>query len=161
MTSITTFATSMLLSVIGMTAVGCATASGDAARDQRPLATRPTPGPVSRDDPAGLPPGRTGDALSAAEILAAPGLALTNAYDAVIRLRPWFLNPRDHRTGRLASHGHAPAVFIDGSFSGDTEALRLTPISAVAEVRYVRPSDALHQYGPRYPAGVILVRLRR
>ena len=106
-------------------------------------------------------PSRTGDALIAADLSAAPGLANATAYDAVVRLRPGFLHPRDARTGTIASRGVLPAVFVEGAFYGGVEVLRVISASAVAEMRYVRSFDAMHRYGPAYRAGVILVRLRR
>jgi hypothetical protein len=99
--------------------------------------------------------------LIAADLSAAPGLANATAYDAVLRLRPGFLNPRDARTGTIASRGVLPAVFVDGVHYGGLDDLRVIAASAVAEMQYVRSFDALHRYGPGYPAGVILVRLRR
>lgn len=161
MRSIDTLGTVMRLATIGTFAVSCATANRDTQRDPRPTASRSTPGPIFADDPLGFPLGRPSDVLVAAEILANGLFANGSAYDAVARLRPTFLNPRDAHTGRPASRGHLPAVFVGGAFNGGTEVLRLIPASAVAELRYLRASDAMIRYGPDYAAGIILVRLRR
>jgi hypothetical protein len=161
MTTIGRPATLMRLGTIVTMALGCATANRDTERDPRPVAIRSTPGPSFPGDPAALPPGRPSDALVAAEILSAADVVNATAYDAVARLRPTFLSPRDARTGRPASRGYFPSVFIDGAFSGGTEVLRQIPVSAVAELRYLRPNDAQLRYGPHYAAGIILVALSR
>lgn len=146
------------IGVIGAAALGCATASrevghGDEATMQRPAAS------LSLDRAVTSGSARTGDVLTAAELSLARGLV--TAYDAVVRLRPGFLNPRDARMATVAGRGLLPAVFVDGAYSGGVDVLRVFPASEVAEMRYVRPIEAMHRYGPDYRAGVILVRLRR
>jgi hypothetical protein len=106
-------------------------------------------------------PYRAADVLTAAELASSPGLASATAYDAVVRLRSSFLRSREARTGTIAARDMLPAVFVDGMYYGDVDALRLIAIFAVEKIQYVRSFDALARYGPNYSAGVILVTLER
>ena len=160
MATATTLMTLTHVGVFGAVALGCATAAREIGHDGDPTIQNPSAS-VALDRSLTPPPSRTGDALTAADLSAAPGLANATAYDVVLRLRPGFLNPRDARTGTIASRGVLPAVFVDGVYYGGIDVLRVIPASAVAEMQYVRSFDALHRYGPHYPAGVIVVRLRR
>jgi hypothetical protein len=160
MTIATTLMTLTQLGVIGAAALGCVTASREIRGDRAPrIDSRSTP--VALDHSVAPYPRRTGDVLTAAEVSAVPGLANATAYDAVARLRPGFLSPRETRTAALPARGMLPAVFVNGAFSGGTDALRMISASAVADMQYVRSLDAMHWYGAQYRAGVILVRLKR
>jgi hypothetical protein len=155
-----TFVTLTQIGVIGAAALGCATASREIGHDEGPTIQSPSAS-VALDGPVTWLRSRTGDALTAVELSAVPGLANATAYDAVVRLRPGFLHPRDARTGTIAGRGILPAVFVDGVYYGGLEDLRGIAAAMVAEMHYVRSFDAVHRYGPDYRAGVILVRLRR
>jgi hypothetical protein len=160
MATATTLMTLMHIGVFGAVALGCATASRAIDHDGDPTIQNPSAS-VALDRSVAPLPSRTGDALTAADLSGAPGLAHATAYDAVVQLRPGFLNPRDARTGTIASRGVLPAVFVEGAFYGGVEVLRVIAASAVAEMQYVRSFDAMRRYGPDYRAGVILVRLKR
>ncbi len=158
MTTATTLMTLTHIGVLGAAVLGCAMASGDVAHGRDPTIQSPS---AVGDDLLTPRPRRTGDALLASDLSAAPNLANATAYDVVLRLRPGFLQPRDPRTGIIASRGALPAVFLDGTYYGGVDVLRGIVASAVAEMQYVRPFDALYRYGPAYGAGVILLHLKR
>ncbi len=52
------------------------------------------------------------------------------------------------------------AVFIDGTQMGGVEELKLLQASLVEEIRYLSGSEAQTKYGPRFPSGVIEVKLK-
>jgi hypothetical protein len=91
--------------------------------------------------------------LSRDEIATAP---VTNAYEAVDRLRPRFLRP--HATGGRPATALA-TVFIDGVRRGEPEILRSVAVNSVMEIRYLTAADATTRYGLDIPGGVIDVRL--
>ena len=158
MTTRTMLEASARVAVIGMAALGCATASRETAHDQLPAPIQSLVASAAFDPSMASLPKRTTDVLTLADISAVP--AVTTAYNAVERLRPWFLRTREKRSGINASRHTRPAVFVNGVFAGETEALRAIPISDVVEMRLIRPSDAVHQYGSEHQAGIILVRLK-
>ena len=102
-------------------------------------------------------PSRPGDLLTEFQLSAEAGS--TSVYDAVTRLRPWFLNARDVRAGMIWSR-ESPAVLVDGAYAGGPDALRTIAVSMVSAVQPGRPVDAVHRYGPYYTTRVILVRMR-
>ena len=146
------------VAVIGMAALGCATAGRETAHDQTPTAIQSPAASVAFDASNAPLPSRTSDVLTLAEISGVPTGA--TAYDAVERLRPWFLSTRDARGATNPSGRARPAVFVNGVFNGETDLLRAIPVTELVEVRLVRSLDAVHRYGPDYQTGVILVRLR-
>lgn len=141
--------------VIALFTFGCATATGDTAgdRDASSIAALAGNGAL-----APLPR-RTSDLLTLNEITASP--TWTTAYDAVERLRPWFLHQRSARTIATPGSYARPAVFVDGAFQGEIDVLRTIPISSVLDVQFLRPLDAVHRYGPEYQSGIIFIRSRR
>lgn len=52
------------------------------------------------------------------------------------------------------------AVYVDGNDMGGAEELAQIQSNMIQEIRYLTASDAEAKYGPRYPAGVIEVRLK-
>lgn len=52
------------------------------------------------------------------------------------------------------------AVFVDGTEMGGLDELRQIPTNTIEEIRYLTGSDAGMKYGPRFPAGVIEVKLK-
>lgn len=97
----------------------------------------------------------------------------TNAYQVVEKLRPEFLvsMSRRHTIDRGAMQqpdvGYAQpepaataAVFLDGTEMGGLDELRQIPANTVEQIRYLLGSEAQTKYGPRFPAGVIEVKLK-
>jgi hypothetical protein len=52
------------------------------------------------------------------------------------------------------------AVFVDGTQMGGVEELKMLQSSLVEEIRYLSGSEAQTKYGPRFPNGVIEVKLK-
>jgi hypothetical protein len=77
--------------------------------------------------------------------------ATQNVYEAVSRLRRFWIQ---------GSGGFTPRVFVNDVEVGGAPSLDQYRCDMVAEIRYVRPTDAMQQYGPDYQGGVIKVTLR-
>ena len=93
------------------------------------------------------------DVITASEIVASH---VTDAYQAVVHLRPEFLRRRSVRP--VSSPAQATvAVYLDDLLFGNAESLRDIPLGRVRLIRYVSPSDASFRFGGSHPAGAILV----
>lgn len=79
---------------------------------------------------------------------------------AIQALRPHFLAPpRGNRT--MGNAVTAPVqLYVNGVHQGDLETLRVIPVAEVEEVRYLEPSKAQVEFGPKNSGGVVLVKLR-
>jgi len=108
--------------------------------------------------------------------------AVNNAYEAVQKLRSDRLrqgqrqmtvysrsergsdSPRSSdETGSLSDasdRGVKLAVLVDGTELGGVEELQRIQSNRIEEMRFLSGSDAQQQYGARYPAGVIQVKLK-
>jgi hypothetical protein len=82
-------------------------------------------------------------------------VSVSNAYDAVQRLRPTFLRPRSTATRTM----EYAIVFLDGIRSGGPETLKTIPAGQIKEIRYLNARDATTRYGLNVSAGVLEVRL--
>lgn len=93
------------------------------------------------------------DVITAAEIVAS---RVTDAYQAVVQLRPEFLRKR---TGTaIPSLRPVPiSVYLDELPFGGLESLRYIPLERVRVIRYVGPFDADLRWGGTHPVGAILV----
>jgi hypothetical protein len=83
-----------------------------------------------------------------------------HALAAIERLRPLFLRPR---AAMGTARGRQPvvSVFVNGSYAGGLEVLRLLLPGALASARFLQPTEAVTTLGPRYAAdGVIMVQLK-
>jgi hypothetical protein len=121
-----------LLVLAGLTSTACAAA-----------------GPSSRQ----MMHGAKRDVITAAEIVAA---RVTDAYQAVVQLRPEFLR----RRGGTAIPTFAPvavSVYLDDLPFGGMESLRYIPLERVRLIRYISPNDADLRWGGSHPVGAILV----
>jgi hypothetical protein len=81
-------------------------------------------------------------------------LTADNAYDAVRRLQPQWLESRGPSSVSDANPA-TPAVYLNGSRVGDVEYLRTVPLTTVAEIRYWTPGEASARFGMGLPRGVI------
>ena len=101
---------------------------------------------------------RQRDVLTAAEIQESAVKSGT-LFSAIRSLRPHFLvEARGVRT--LGNSIIEPlAVYIDGTRQTDVDALRTIQATAVAEVRFLGPSAAGNQFGPKASGGALLVKL--
>lgn len=81
-------------------------------------------------------------------------VAELDIFSAISRLRSTWL--------RAGSRGTRPEVIVDGSpQSGGVEILRTMRAGEVSGLEFMSASDATTRYGTGYPAGAILVTMRR
>ena len=126
------------------------------------------------------PPKKERNRISREELVQAAERA-TILYDAIRNLRPHFLqaNNRGVRTtgigsgnngdsrgampvagsGGSAAMNATPTVYIDGVRSGELDMLKNINTSAVEEVRYLTPTEAENELGPRNEGGALLVKM--
>ncbi len=85
---------------------------------------------------------------------------VTNAYQAVERLRPLWLRSRGERSFRLTTE---IVVYQDGVMLGDVEVLRDIPIEIVRSLRMLDGPEAMRLpgLGSRHVEKAILVETRR
>ncbi|HEX5386044.1 MAG TPA: hypothetical protein VFW66_05030 [Gemmatimonadales bacterium] len=114
--------------------------------------------------------------IAADEIAAAQ---VSNAYDAVARLRPYFLRRGERaitaggsnrpRGEQMYSDGDPTSgssdnvgvrVLVDGNDVGGPEELKRMAANTVGEIRYISGPDAEQRYGSRFAAGAIEVRFK-
>jgi hypothetical protein len=96
--------------------------------------------------------GASRDVITAGEIVAA---RVTDAYQAVIQLRPEFLR---RRAGSAIPFAPAPVeVYVDELPFGPPETLRLVPLDRVRLIRFMSPVEADLRFGGRHASGAILV----
>ncbi|HET7600479.1 MAG TPA: hypothetical protein VFK09_09310 [Gemmatimonadales bacterium] len=108
---------------------------------------------------------------------------VSTAYQVIEKLRPFYFRRAEQprsiygRTGNTQAGnedtpvGGAPAdggsektelvVYVDGNEIGGVGELQRIQSDQIEEIRYLSGSDAQQQYGPRYAAGVIQIRLKR
>jgi hypothetical protein len=77
-----------------------------------------------------------------------------NAYDAVRRLQPQWLEGRGPSSVSDGNSATA-AVYLNGSRVGDVDYLRTVPLTTIAEIRYWTPGEASARFGMGLPRGVI------
>ena len=92
------------------------------------------------------------DVITAAEIVAA---RVTDAYQAVLELRPEFLR---RRGASIPSYARKPVVvYLDEMPWGTAESLRHIPLERVRLIRYISPMEADLRWGTGHSSGAILV----
>lgn len=84
---------------------------------------------------------------------------VTNAYDAVQRLRPRWLVERGPST--LNASGNPVVVYVDNHRLGNVDELRNLAIQLIAEIRYRDAADATTRYGTGHASGAIEVTTKR
>jgi hypothetical protein len=94
------------------------------------------------------------DIITATEIVAA---RVTDAYQAVIQLRPEFLRRRGGVPTSASMIRSNIVVYLDELPYGSLESLRYIPLDRVRIIRYVSPTDADLRWGGSHPTGAILV----
>lgn len=88
------------------------------------------------------------EVLTGAEIQAA---SVSNAYEAVRRLRPNFIFGRYKR----------PVVYLDNLRYGGVSSLNTIDASIVEIIEFLKPIDATTRYGTGHTSGAILVTTRK
>ena len=92
--------------------------------------------------------------ITEAEIAFEKGIS--NAYDAIQRLRPDMLRKRmGARTGEGASADIE--IYVDGRHVGALETLRSIPAEQIKEILYLNSSDATLRFGTGHTEGAILI----
>jgi len=84
----------------------------------------------------------------------------TNAYDAIVIKRPWFLQSHGPRSLNQANAGETneyPIVYLDKMYYGDLESLRQIPVQEISLIRYLDSNDATMQFGAGHTGGIILI----
>jgi len=100
------------------------------------------------------------DSLTRNELITVTGTT-QNAYSALERLRPLFLETRPG-AGTVRSTSPRIYVFINGGFAGDVDVLKTIPLASVESIRRIQATAAFTQNGEvRAGDGVLMVRLRR
>ena len=106
-----------------------------------------------------VPVGRrsTSDRLARDELAPLAGASLE---DALRRLRPEWM--RASPTTRQAAEPGLASVYVNDAYVGGLDALRLIPIDAVTDARYLTPTAARSSFGMfcRCSGGAILVSTR-
>jgi hypothetical protein len=94
--------------------------------------------------------------ITAADIATIP---VTNAYDAIERLRPLFLRSRG-KTSINTPNTQFATVYVDGVRYGDLNSLRNILATHVLDIRYYNGAEAGARFGLQNTAGVIELRMK-
>ena len=86
-------------------------------------------------------------------------LNVENAYQAVERARPQWLNSRASPTPANPD-GAEPVVYVDGIRAGDLRELLRVRVANVVRIEYLRSNDATGRFGTNHQGGAILVTTR-
>ena len=86
-------------------------------------------------------------------------IPVTNAYDAIERLRPLFLRSRGKTSINTPGTQYA-TVYVDGVRYGDLNSLRNILASHVVDIRYYNGPEAGSRFGLQNTAGVIEIRMK-
>jgi len=82
-----------------------------------------------------------------------------NAYDAIQRLRPRWLQSRGVSSMRTSTPEFAQ-VYLDNAPMGGLGALRQISVGDIRQIRYLDSRDATTRYGTGHGGGAILVSTR-
>jgi hypothetical protein len=105
-------------------------------------------------------PASASRARSATDVITADELAkieITDAYSAIQRLRPNFLQTRGVASMNTAGANSGPVVYLDNNKIGAVATLRQISTSEIKEIRYLGASDATQRFGTGHTSGAILV----
>lgn len=116
-----------------------------------------TPQTAAAPKPAAVPRG-TANLILEAEIQAA---GVSNALEAVQRLRPSMLRARAGGSVASSNTGGGIVVYLDGVPTGGVETLANVAVLTIKEIRYLNAADATTRFGTGLPQGAILVATRR
>jgi hypothetical protein len=84
------------------------------------------------------------------------GVNATNAYDAITRLRPQFLNSHGKTTIYGSDTGY-PKVYLNHQFYGDLQSLRNLDAHGISEIHYYNGTEASTRFGFGNVSGAIEV----
>ena len=99
---------------------------------------------------------KSGGALVITEAEIAYERGITNAYEAVQRLRPAMLRKR---MGARTPEGPSAdiEIYFDGRHVGPLESLSSIPVEQIREIRYLASTDATLRFGTGHTEGAIIV----
>ena len=83
-----------------------------------------------------------------------PEVQTLDVYQAVRRLRPFFLQSRGPTSVNLQQSNRL-VVFLDDVPMGDVRELTSIQARDIREIRYMSPSEAVIRYGRRFAGGII------
>jgi hypothetical protein len=86
--------------------------------------------------------------------------ATINAYDAIRRLRPQWLNYQAPTSVSNPTPG-VPVVYVDESFAGDLSALNQMLVTQIESMSFYKPPQAMLKYGTNRTGGVIAVTTKK
>ena len=101
--------------------------------------------------------GRSSSDIDRAELLEVSN-STQNLYEAIRRLRPFWLRPR---TTGISGERYFPIIYVSGARYGPVGTLREMRPGNVERVRFMDPSQATNRYGTGHTGGAILVTLLR
>jgi hypothetical protein len=84
----------------------------------------------------------------------------TSAYDAVRKLRPFFLAVRGRMSVDPKQPPAQPNVYVDNMYYGDITTLRTIEASAIESIRFYSASEAQYVFGSGNMAGVISIQTK-
>ncbi len=99
--------------------------------------------------------GRTSDVISSAEMRDA-GPGVTNAFQAIARLRPSFLY-RVREMSAVQPNVSLLEVYLNDAKLGGLETLQTIPIESIKTIQYLSSSEATMRWGTNHTGGVILL----
>lgn len=89
------------------------------------------------------------------------GLKAGNLHQAIRSLRPHFLAPGRGVRSLGNSIAEPLAVYLNGTRQTGVESLRTIQADAVEEVRYLDPTKAGNEFGPKASGGALMVKLHQ
>ena len=106
---------------------------------------------------SGERPVRSSDVLTPAEI---SGTGVTDAYEAIQRFRPLYLNRLRDMGGPSGSQSLL-TVYMNDTRLGGVDMLRTVPLDAVRSIQYLSAAEATYRWGPKQPGAVIFISTRK
>jgi hypothetical protein len=83
-------------------------------------------------------------------------VSVSNAYDAIARLRPQFLNSHGKTTIYGSDTGY-PQVYLNHQRYGDLQSLRTLDVNGITEIHYYNGTEATTRFGSGNVSGAIEV----
>lgn len=155
--------TIVLSCALATIAAGCASGGGSGGST---AAASPAPATGTAATASGTAPrtNRKGSStLITADELAAANV--TNAFEAIQRLRPTWLRGRGATSGRQVEGSEnpntLPSLYVDNSPYGDVSQLGNLNIANIAQIQFLSATEATTRWGTNNTGGAILVVTKR
>ncbi len=85
---------------------------------------------------------------------------MQNAYELIEFLRPKYLVPRIQTTVNQGAIRRDPVVYLNNVRYGTTDELYNISIGQIAEIHYLKSSEATHRFGIGHEGGAIIISTR-